>query len=189
MSKIVNYNFDYNPDKNFISLIENLPFEVLDDKDFWMIFIKDNDKKKSYNISSDCRIAAMILSCIWYNLSSFIVPKHNKMIEIEIPKNCIYLTLDLGKEYEKYEIHRKLGDLQGQWLVLNDSDNKYYGLVKEGLINKNLDEWKISYMEKVINKVNNFNNKSNYKPEIGILSCLIKLNKLNTTIVNFNNLI
>ena len=164
-------NFKY-VSKSMADIIENLPFEVYDSTHFWIIYIKK--KEMTFDIECDCRIAAMTLSCLWYDDLSFLIHKNHDNVEIQIPSHCSYITIRFDDD--KYNLHRSLKDLQGQWIVYNEEESIYYGLVTEGLIFMSLDKWKERYKKDIIERIEeNKGNKCNL--EYNLISCLLKMNK------------
>ena len=167
------YTYSTNPMEEIIASLPK-SFEVCDCGPFWMVFIKD--LSIPFDIECDCRVAAMTLSCLWYSGSNFIMNKQRNTMEIKIPQHCSYLSFDFKPSYRKLNLNKYLGDLQGQWVVHNIKDDKYYGLVADGLISLSLDEWKERYKEKVIERLDSMDDSIPIlKSAIGMFQVLLGL--------------
>lgn len=126
-------------------------------------------------IPTDCRFFAMLVASIKEFPDSgtlFTMQINNDGIEIEVPKTCLYITLDSDKFVlksttgdELTKVTAILEDNQGQWITRIDEIN-YIGIVKEGHIIQNLEKWITRYRDNVVkhieeNEKNDENEKNN----------------------------
>ena len=117
-----------------------------------------NNLKKVDTIPVDCRIFAFLYSSFNNNGFSFIMHKNCNGIEILVPENCYYLTLSkeineyIGKKGQGIELKSILSDAQGQWIA-KSGNNKYIGIIAEGIKEMSLDDWFKCYSEIVKKKL------------------------------------
>ena len=171
---------------------------------------------EKYSIESDCRFFALLIGCLQehYNnnineKSMFIMHYKCPVIELSIPENCLYITLDsdifvMDKNKENPTILSSCLDAdQGQWVVKLDNkdntaktepENNYLGLVGEGPLIQSLDKWCERYRENML-KILSDKPKHNFRELIdiktitkNILDTMIKINGLKLGIYKYNSI-
>ena len=167
---------------------------------------------EKYSIESDCRFFALLIGVLQEHYTNninkpsiFMMHYTCPLIELYIPKNCVYITLDsaifvTGKDKEKpLMLSSCLDDKQGQWVVKMDNrtetENKYLGLVGEGPLIQTLDEWCERYRQNVMKILEDSPKYYNYGERVdtkniikSLLNTMIKINGLKLGIYKFNSI-
>jgi hypothetical protein len=178
-------------------------------KSLKQIYDSINKLDKDYYIPTDCRFFAILIASLKeYPESASIFTMHiNKNgLEINIPKHCIYITLDSDKFVLKSKtggnptfVTSSLGTDQGQWITKCDETN-YIGIVDEGAVVQKLDSWVERYRYNVEKHIANYNIKDNHqildsashaeiikKSYDGLLNTLVKMYGISICAYRFNN--
>lgn len=172
---------------------------------------------ENYSIESDCRFFALLIGCLQehYNnhineLSIFMMYYKCPSIELYIPENCLYITLDsdifvTGKDKESPTVLSTCLDSdQGQWIVKMDNrtggdtepetENNYLGLVGEGPLIQTLDEWCKLYKYNVMKILEDSPKYYNYGEQLDIkniikslLKTMIKINGLKLGVYKYSS--
>lgn len=119
-------------------------------------------------IPTDCRFFAMFMGNLILNKTnniSFTIPKKISIVDIMIPENCFYLTLDAdyfvlkptSDEKEPIYLNRIFESDQGQWIV-KCKDDTYLGITDDGPIFLSLQKWKERYQSLVKKHMQNYKN-------------------------------
>ena len=184
-------------------------FYIIINKSLKHIYTSINRLDKDYYIPTDCRFFAMLIASLKeYPESASIFTMHIKKtgLEINIPKHCIYITLDSDKFVLESKtggnptfVTSSLGAEQGQWITKCDETN-YIGIVDEGVVVQKLDRWVERYRDNVEKYIYNYNSKDNYliidstnhadiikKSYDGLLNTLIKIHGICVCAYAFNN--
>lgn len=157
-------------------------------------------------ILTDCRFFTLLIGNLLKDStkkSFFVIPRTFDCIEINIPDNCYYITLDVdifirNKQNPNsepiYIANNVMGSDQGQWIieVVNKKsfiEKSYLGIVEEGPLYLSLDGW-IERYQKCVKKY--LSDKSCEKNQIkkcylGILSCLEKKHGIKVGVYKFKS--
>ena len=151
---------------------------------------------EKHTIPTDCRFFAMFISNLNSSntTNSFLMHLNKKCIEILVPDNCFYISLDTKKIYhEKIDIiSATLGCDQGQWIY--KYNEKYIGIGEDGIIELDIKSW-IERYKKCVTKYVDFDLKPIINDNVNIkylylciLKTLIKQHGLCISIYKFENL-
>lgn len=135
-----------------------------------MLILKEDSIPKLQTakmIPVDCRIFALLYASLKKDGCSIIMQKNEKGIEIMIPDNCYYMSLsnkiNINKDIKNnktYELKSALDDSQGQWLT--KIDDRYIGIVKEGILKMSLNEWFEYFAKNALNIITNYDKSKKY---------------------------
>jgi len=156
---------------------------------------------KEKSIPTDCRFFAMFMSNLYTDpdiKNMFLMHFTLKSIEIMVPQNCLYITLDtdlfvLKKESETPEniTSGALGSNQGQW-VFNNNKGSYIGIGNEGVIELELNKWVERYSSLVKKHTDNdvpFSKEINLKNiYTSLLKSLVAIHGIQVGVYEFEDL-
>lgn len=125
-------------------------------------------KLEPKSVPTDCRFFAMFIStmCSYPKIVQlFFMHLNLKTIEVMVPENCLYISLDTTKyvikketESPEYIPSYALGSDQGQWIC--KFNERYMGIGDDGIIELELKDWVERYSE-CVKKHTNFKPKFN----------------------------
>lgn len=227
--KVICDRFEYNNSILLVDLFQiwqdKLEVEINKFKNSDCIFIVSNDlettlksiKKldKDEKIPTDCRFFSLFIGNLVKNPSKKSIIRmmlNFNSFEIIVPENCLYLTpntSEFSSSITKSNIKIPelmsvaLKDNQGQWITCIDKQkNLYIGIVDEGAIIMELDNWVKRYKEKVevllkknIKSTNYIFNKCTNTEDIyrnsmvSLFNCLIKIHGLKIACYKFNEIL
>ena len=141
-------------------------------------FIEDLKDRVTY---VDCRLFAFLLSSFIYDTRNFIMPLVENIVDVMVPPNCYYMTLNESMgSFKNHNLTMGLGNSKGQWLVnveLNNFRNPLLiGFSENGIEQKRANDWIADYQKKIIEIIDTTDLHQLDTIKLSILQTLIKKN-------------